>query len=355
MNLYRTLHLFRMRPRLLAQHAGELTPAMEHQLEQHATTCSICARELHELEETDRLLRASRPKVKGLPGEISQDLFARALAESGVLSRRKRSHWSLLAGTASVVAVCLVAVLGLRSNVPEVRSRESAAAVSGTTSAESRSTPRAELAPPSSATARVEIREAPENPTAASVPQGKGFPQPDRTPGATTSGQSAAVPRKRQQAVTRRRRRAVRSRPKAPNLVAVVRLEGAHELEWHPEKPLGKSSAESPVLAFTPSDHEVPLLGEQEVRTRIAEGDACGAELHVEIENAPETPALTVAVRQAGADTPGEARASAYWSRPSGPTLWKQALVTSKRPMAELLLVSLDDDRLWGYWKEKLE
>ncbi len=355
MNLNRSIHFFRMRRTLTAHHADDLDPAARHRVEEHAAICEICAGELRELEEADRRLRDARPTVACLPEDVSQELFARALADSGVLARRERRRWPLLAGAATVTVVCLFAAFGARSTSPELPERESAVAMA--LNGPHRQGPASET-PAAAPSSRSSSRPSPGSavcPDVSALSRPKALRDLRQTSPALVKVERAASTHGRRGPARRKLRRLVHTRTVAAHPLPVVQPDPQNRLEWRPEETATHSAGELLVLDTTSQPAEVTLLDDQQVRAQIAAGAALQAGLEVKVSNAPEVPAITVEVKRAGEDTPGVARAAAYWSEPSGRTLWKQALVTTERPMAELLLVSLDEERLWGFWKEKLE
>lgn len=96
-----SLSAARMQETLRAFHEGELPDAGQRAVTAHLERCPACQEALLRLEETDRLLRATRPNAEPLsPGE-ARGIFRRALAGSGVLSRGRgagrRLGWALAA------------------------------------------------------------------------------------------------------------------------------------------------------------------------------------------------------------------------------------------------------------------
>lgn len=81
-------HRWRMRDRLRAYRDGELSAGQQERLERHLKRCPACTKALRHLEETETLLRVSRPEEGPLTAGTAEALFQRALATSVTVPSR---------------------------------------------------------------------------------------------------------------------------------------------------------------------------------------------------------------------------------------------------------------------------
>jgi hypothetical protein len=105
------MHRFPDRRNLQSLADGEASGGEAERLRRHVTECSSCSEELTRLERLGALIQQSRPAAEEMTRAEAAEVFHAALAQSGVLRRRKsvlwRAAWSV-AGLTAAAGACFV-------------------------------------------------------------------------------------------------------------------------------------------------------------------------------------------------------------------------------------------------------